>query len=688
MSANASVLPTPGARYGLNGELYEVTRTDDGFVHFRAVHMQRERVVAATDFAKQLKNGTLVLKVKAPIEISVAPLTLNMPACVRDEYERRLAYVQRFYREFRGSLPRREFARIAKMVAASIKDEHPPAYDTVYVWHRRFLQAGGNPLALAPVAARQQTRARKLPEEAINAIARYIKEEYLTKERPSAQAVYDLLKAELDANNKSRAPDQQQLIPSRQTFFRAVWDLDPHVVDMLRYGHKTARKHHRYGKAIHPSTRIGERVEADSHLLDVLVVDRLGKIIGRPYLCALMDVCTRCIIGWEISFTPPCGAKVLRALRLAMSDASGRPYACAPEELVLDNGSEFQNVTLQTVAGTYGITLRYVQPASPNEKPHIERFFGTVNTQLVHMMPGTTRSNPTDRGEYDSEGQATLTLEEVRDRFAFWLDQVHHFSPHAELSLPPSEMWRVASEAIAPTTCPETDLALNCRSVVLRAISGGRVSFANLDWTGPSLPDVARRLAARGGDKTHVYHDETDLGVVWVQDPDDRALLYQAHAVHPEYQNGLSLFEHRLLQQQLRQQKERFTTYDLLQAKAVLYRQLRADTKTARKQRARVESPAQTLLLANPNGVASPEDMTTHVTSDVPSRLASNMTGTIVSKARRTRTRAKPKTLPPTNESSPDNDFDSNASPVKMSAEPSALNAIDGPEDLDGFVLQ
>jgi putative transposase len=599
---SVSFVPAPGARYGLNGDIYEVTRVEDGFARLRGVEVKRERVLPVAQIATMLRTGVLTRKSLAPIEISSAPMALNMPDTQRKRFLRRLAYVQALHREFGGALPSKEISRVIDEVACRVKDTSPPCIATLYLWMKKYKKTGANPLSQLENGGKPKTSARRISAEVLAIMSRYIREEYLKATRPPAKTVYELFVAELEANNLHRGPDHQLSVPSHMTFSRAISTLDPYVVDLTRLGKETARRRQRYGKAILAPCRIGQRVEVDSHLMDVIVVDEDGNPIGRPWLCAMICVYSRCIVGWEISFTPPCAAKVLRALRGAMSDATPRIFSGSPEELILDNGPEFQNAVLQAVAGTYGVTLRYVEPRSPNEKPHIERFFGTVNTQLVHMMPGTTRSNPNDRGEYESVKNATLRLEEVRDRFGFWLDNVYHKSPHSELHLPPSEMWRIGVEVFAPTRYPDVDLNITCRSFVARTIHGGRVGFANLSWTGPSLPEVAARLAAKGaGTKTQVYYDETDLSFVWVQDPDDRSLLYKAEAVVPAYQTGLSLYEHELLQQVLRRQEKSFSTPELREAKATLYRQLSEDSARARKQLARMmekSSPAESSGIA------------------------------------------------------------------------------------------
>lgn len=49
-------------------------------------------------------------------------------------------------------------------------------------------------------------------------------------------------------------------------------------------------------------------------------------------------------------------------------------------------------------------------------RPHyggiVERIIGTA-LQQIHELPGTTFSNPTERGQYDSEQMAALTLDEL-----------------------------------------------------------------------------------------------------------------------------------------------------------------------------------------------------------------------------------------------------------------------------------
>lgn len=575
-------LPKPGSRYLLNGNEYEVVSTDGGFVTLRGLNSKATRYLEIMNFMESVGSGVIKLSVPATIEISDAPRVLSLNEKQRKAYERKVAYVVRLDKEINHSVPKNVVQEITREIAKKIGDPTPPTYATLCRWLRSYHEGGGNPLKLVDLR-KGQGRRKRLDTEAVSIINDYLKSEYLKDTRPSAQLIYHLVKSQITVNNQNRPVDRQIAIPSRATFYRAVAALDPLYADTKRLGKLAANKLHKYGQSIHKTTRLCERVEVDSYLADVLIVsDDLKEVIGRPWLCAMIDVDSRCIIGWEVSFTPPCGAKVLRALRFAMSAGDSWETGGTPEELVLDNGSEFRNNVLQLVAGTYGIQLRYVAPRSPDEKPHIERFFGTLNSTLVHLMSGTTRSNPTDRGDYASKKNATYTLDEFRDKFLFWVKNIYHESKHSGLGITPIDAWRQKARHYPPSRYPAVDLELTCRPFVLRSISGGRISFEKLQWSSPSLSLIGSRAKQSGnGSKVKVYYDETDLSYVLIEDPTDRTNLIRADAVNPEYQNGLSLYEHNLI---IRKQKIDYKdsdSIDLCRARLDFYRELSNATSSA-----------------------------------------------------------------------------------------------------------
>ena len=114
--------------------------------------------------------------------------------------------------------------------------------------------------------------------------------------------------------------------------------------------------------------------------------------------------------------------------------------AGVPETLHLDNAPEFDSQALVRGTQEYGIGLEHRPPKQPHFGGHIERLIGTV-MGAVHLLPGTTFSNVTDRGAYRSHKTARLTLAELERWLALQIARVSHHSVHSALQRPPIKAW-------------------------------------------------------------------------------------------------------------------------------------------------------------------------------------------------------------------------------------------------------
>jgi putative transposase len=62
-----------------------------------------------------------------------------------------------------------------------------------------------------------------------------------------------------------------------------------------------------------------------------------------------------------------------------------------PEMLVVDNGKEFHSRAMQRACQLYGCNLRYRPAAKARFGSVLERLFGTVNSQFIHLLEGNTQ---------------------------------------------------------------------------------------------------------------------------------------------------------------------------------------------------------------------------------------------------------------------------------------------------------
>ncbi|MCY1740943.1 transposase family protein [Ensifer sp. SL37] len=194
-------------------------------------------------------------------------------------------------------------------------------------------------------------------------------------------------------------------------------------------------------------------LQIDHTPVDIILVDEtFRQPLGRPYLTVAIDVYSRCIAGFLLSFDPPSATSVglciahaasakdsyLRALGI---DDHEWPVSGIPGGLYVDNAAEFHSEALTRGCEQHGIALNYRPVATPHYGGIVERLIGTL-MQMIHEVAGTTFSNPAERGDYDSDGQACMTLAELEQWMALAIVGRYHDDLHGGLLEPPIARWR------------------------------------------------------------------------------------------------------------------------------------------------------------------------------------------------------------------------------------------------------
>jgi putative transposase len=194
-----------------------------------------------------------------------------------------------------------------------------------------------------------------------------------------------------------------------------------------------------------------ELVQIDHTLVDIMVVDEVQReSMGRPWVTIALDVATRVVLAFILSLNPPSATSVGLALSMAalpkdrwLKDRGLKvrwaPYGL-PKTLHLDNGTEFHSVALKRGSERYGIRLDYRPPGRPHYGGHIERYLGTL-MRRIHGLPGTTMSNPAQRGKYASEAKASMTMAELETWMALEIAGRYHQQVHRGLHAVPAQVW-------------------------------------------------------------------------------------------------------------------------------------------------------------------------------------------------------------------------------------------------------
>ncbi|HHH35407.1 MAG TPA: hypothetical protein ENK48_01095 [Gammaproteobacteria bacterium] len=465
--------------------------------------------------------------------------------------DRKLKYVRAVFHQTLRIGSQTAIARIIAEAARDMQDEAPPAPSTVAGWIKKWRDGGMTDAALMP---RLKPSRRQVDPVLDEIIQNAIQKVYMNRQRNSVAAVHaEVLIAVAEHNAHAASPIRT---PSKETIRKAIHRIDSYQRDLKRHGKTYADRQHRAaGRSFHTSAPL-ELAMADGQIMDVIVVEtiedgRVGQAIGRPFITVILDVHTRCVLSALITLVPFCGATLLRALGTACVASPGQPRGI-PDKLIVDNGSDYQDGGFLQAANRIGTIVEPCPPYSPNAKAHVERFFRTLNEDLIHKLPGTTFSNPQDRGDYDAQAMAHVTLEELRKHVDTWIEHVYHTRTHRSLMRAPIDVWHEGTGHTPVRLLSQTEADILLRSTLTRTVTKGCVQAHDLRWQSPALRTWEVKQRRLGNPPiVEIQIDELDLNHIYVRLPDDES-VFRAISCQPLYTRHLSLYEHKQLKAELK----------------------------------------------------------------------------------------------------------------------------------------
>lgn len=563
----------PGSQFNVYGKIYEVVSAEDARITLRSVQHKQILFFTPDLLNTLLLNGEVRLHAIARIDSSYEAVLHTMPQAQKEKNLRKIYYARELTEIFQGALPREAVKAEITRLAKCFGDATPPCYTCVYSWTRTYRESNFNPFSLIK---RKSTlpRGKQLNNETRDIISAFIYKFYLQPKHPTIKTLHKLITAHIDNENADRSSYSLTKIstPSLSTVTREINRINQYYKDVEQLGKQEAQRVNNYSTKQKISRILLRLVEGDSHEMDIIVVDEKRRVLGRPWLHLLMEKSTRYVTGYELSLTPPCAEKFLKSLQMALSCENPEHFGGRPIEITVDNGAEAANETVKNTGDLLCIKIHYAPPYTPNAKAIIERFFGTLNSQLVHAMEGSTGSNPVIGKHYKAEDGACIQLSKLNELFDYFIHEVYHHEYHQSIHTSPHQAWLTETlDQLPPERYTQDTLKGICRQIVYKRINGGRITHKSLSWTGPSLPAIATALGKNR--KARVYLDITDLSRVWVCHPDKTTELVEAFATTP-YQNKLTMYAHQLVLKELKQNKIKFDESRARQALLKIYNEL------------------------------------------------------------------------------------------------------------------
>lgn len=315
------------------------------------------------------------------------------------------------------------------------------------------------------------------------------------------------------------------VVPAVSTVQRRLRKLSRKLVAARREGREAAE-----AQTMRPGALQIDRPNAlwqiDHSPADVVIVDVETRApIGRPWVTLVIDVASRTITGLHVSLEAPSVISAGMALRHAILDKADAlrerdidadwPAFGLPDGVHSDNGSDFRGATFQRACANLGIATDYRPVGAPRCGGHIERLIGTAQREM-HLLPGTTFSNIAERGDYDSDGLAALTLDELETWLWRFIAGDYNVRIHSATGRPPLAAWRrgAVGQGFAPRAPSDPErLAFEFLPSVGRTITRQGIVFNRIRYYEPFLEP----LFDLGDRKLSIRYDPRDLSRIYVR---------------------------------------------------------------------------------------------------------------------------------------------------------------------------
>lgn len=560
-----------------NGELLNLSESE---VNQR--WLKQEWVVDETSLGT-LANAVYLV---APQDLATFPVSKQQAA------RRRLAYILHVNPDANPYEAERWRGLIAA-AAVTLKDEKPPSPATVHRWWTVY-RVTKCVIKLVPHrgshSGPRSGERYEVFEEAINRV-------YLSMQQLPKVAVVDEVNRLTDALNNGRSAEQKLRPPTRSTIYRWLADLQQDVVDRSRLGAEAARAKYRVALGGMKVDMILARVEIDHMPIDLIGIDRLTFLpLGRPWLTLAKDKASRMIVGFYISFNAPSAHSVLQCLRRSIlpkdewlarfPDIKGLwPAHGIPDLLALDNGMDLHSDALEKSCLEMGIQILFCGARTPEHKGSVERFFRTLNSGLIHRLPGTVFSNIDQRGDYPAEELAVIDMETLVHLVTKWIVEIYNVTRHRGIGMTPLQKW----SELAPQRPIDLPVSPQSLEVIIgiparRTLFHYGIELEGLHYNSHRLQDIRRRRGENKPVDLKFYEDS--VSHIHVYDPYVEAYI-QVPAVAAEYAANLPREIHRLVREQARRRfGDSVSQTQMVTARAeieAIVRQAMADKKMAQR---------------------------------------------------------------------------------------------------------
>lgn len=514
--ASAVVTVVPGADVWFEGTCYTVKTLFD------------LKNVLARSHEDGKSYRLQIQALKASREESLVP----NPISLIDIPEKEWRAAQKRFDVIKPLLETPKFHRTISQVQARA-DESNVSLATIYRWLDQYESSG---LMSALIRSKRSDLGRsRIDPRVEQIISDVITEEFLSEQRVKVVRVVEEV--------ASRCRKENLQAPHLLTVRRRINALPEAMRHKKRHGRHMAKGYEPLRGHFPGADWPLAYVQIDHTPLDIILVDDIHRQpVGKPFITLALDVFSRMITGFYLSFDNPscftvgmCIAHSVLPKEHFLRDfdiASEWPVYGKMRTIHVDNALEFRSDILKRACDQHQINLEWRPVREPQYGGHVERIFRTISTK-VHELPGTTFSSIEEREKYQSEKYSAFTLSEFECWLTTFIVDKYHQSFHTEINMSPVKKYEqgilgdskagIIGSGMPPRIVDDERFRIDFMPHVKRTIQNYGMRNNKIYYFHDVLrPWInAREEGSRGKRRRFIFHyDPRDISKFYFWDPE------------------------------------------------------------------------------------------------------------------------------------------------------------------------
>ncbi|WP_256710698.1 Mu transposase C-terminal domain-containing protein [Paenibacillus sp. FSL H8-0548] len=468
----------------------------------------------------------------------------------------------------------------------------------------------------------------RIDEKYLPILKEVIEREFLTLKKQSKTAAYRSISIRCEAKGFDK--------PKKITIMKLLKRINERVTIRLREGADVASEMFDQtdrGFSNEEAQYPLHIVQIDHTQLDLDVIDDAGRDLGRPWITIGIDVFSRTVWCLYLSFEPPSANVVRKAIQHGIffkrtkerfGTMNEWDVFGIPKIFYLDNGSDFRSIAVKKlIKETLKSHVRYRPVSTPRFGATIERLFGTINSELIHHLDGTRKSNPTELGEYDASSEAKLTLQDVRELLTHYITDIYHMDVHRGLPIDSNTPIVRYYEGLQKVGFPEfvkeeqeSDFSIELLPSMSKSYTKDGVRIDNVFYKSAALSHLIDTRST----KHKVKYDDDDISHIYIM-PNGTNEYVEMYASSPsaDVLAGMNRFQWKMLQKNMRQESDRKRllvpgTQQVVKAQAKLAESIQERYGKGRKARQQAARIGMEVALTPPKPASRPVEHSPKIT--------------------------------------------------------------------------